>query len=68
MVVAGLALLALQGQACGAAADREAARERYDSDTRASRKALRETVRADLPAAHFPWKTTGVAVIVRLCS
>ncbi|MYQ49308.1 hypothetical protein GTW40_30540 [Streptomyces sp. SID4985] len=37
----------------GPAADPEAARERYDSDMRAERKALREAIRADLPAAHF---------------
>ncbi|MEV7185396.1 hypothetical protein [Kitasatospora sp. NPDC093102] len=37
----------------GPAADPEAARERYASDLRAERKALREAIRADLPAAHF---------------
>ncbi|WP_242647097.1 hypothetical protein [Streptomyces nodosus] len=43
----------------GSAADPEAARERYASDMRASRKALREVIRADLPAAHF-----GVGIVV----
>ena len=43
----------------GSAADPVAARERYDSDMRAVRKALREVVRADLPAAHF-----GLGVVV----
>ncbi|MDI2128759.1 hypothetical protein [Yinghuangia seranimata] len=37
----------------GSEADPEAARERYNSDMRATRKALREVVRADLPTAHF---------------
>lgn len=37
----------------GPAADPKAARERYDSDVRESRKALREAIRADLTAAHF---------------
>ncbi|MFE0654484.1 hypothetical protein ACFVZH_38745 [Streptomyces sp. NPDC059534] len=37
----------------GPAADPEEARERYASDMRAERKALREVIRADLPAAHF---------------
>ncbi|MFF6888075.1 hypothetical protein ACFY9F_33360 [Streptomyces sp. NPDC012421] len=37
----------------GPAADPVAARGRYVSDMRASRRALREVVRADLPAAHF---------------
>lgn len=37
----------------GNTADPEAARERYLSDMRAERKALREAIRADLPAAHL---------------
>ncbi|MFJ8134332.1 hypothetical protein [Streptomyces hydrogenans] len=44
----------------GPAADQEAARERYASDMRAERKALREVFRADLPAAHFG---LGIAVV-----
>lgn len=48
----------------GPAADPEAARERYDSDMRASRKALRETVRADLPAAHFGLGLVIVASVI----
>ncbi|MFF9457322.1 hypothetical protein [Streptomyces flaveolus] len=43
----------------GPAADPEAARERYTSDLRASRKALREAIRADLPVAHV-----GLAIVV----
>ncbi|MFF2382135.1 hypothetical protein [Streptomyces sp. NPDC058108] len=43
----------------GPVADPEAARERYTSDMRASRKALRELIRADLPAAHF-----GLGIVV----
>ncbi|MGH4035219.1 hypothetical protein ACQB60_40600 [Actinomycetota bacterium Odt1-20B] len=37
----------------GPAADPVAARERYDSDMKAARGALREVFRADLPAANF---------------
>lgn len=37
----------------GTVADPEAARERFVSDMRAERKALREVIRADLPAAHL---------------
>jgi hypothetical protein len=37
----------------GPVADPTAARERYTADLRASRKALREAVRPDLPVAHF---------------
>lgn len=37
----------------GPAADPTAARERYDFDMRSVRKALRDVIRADLPAAHF---------------
>ncbi|MFF0040058.1 hypothetical protein ACFYRG_28110 [Streptomyces mirabilis] len=48
----------------GPAADPEAARERYDSDMRASRKALRETVRADQPAAHFGLGLVVVASVI----
>ncbi|MER5663758.1 hypothetical protein [Streptomyces mirabilis] len=48
----------------GPAADPEAARERYDSDMRTSRKALRETVRADLPAAHFGLGLVIVASVI----
>lgn len=47
----------------GPAADPEAARERYDSDMRASRKAMRETVRADLHAAHLG---LGLVVVARV--
>ena len=43
----------------GPAADPEAARERYNSEMKAMRKALREAVRADLPAAHF-----GLSIVV----
>ncbi|MFC9056385.1 hypothetical protein [Streptomyces anthocyanicus] len=43
----------------GPAVDPKAARERYASDMRASRKALREVIRADLSAAHF-----GLGVVV----
>ncbi|MFE2531528.1 hypothetical protein [Streptomyces sp. NPDC059371] len=43
----------------GSAADPEAARERYESDMRTTRAALREAARADMPAAHF-----GVAVVI----
>ncbi|MFD9655925.1 hypothetical protein [Streptomyces mirabilis] len=48
----------------GPAADPEAARERYDSDMRTSRKALREPVRADLPAAHFGLGLVIVASVI----
>jgi cobalamin biosynthesis protein CobD/CbiB len=49
----------------GAAADPEAARQRYDSDMKASREALREVVRADLPTAHLgPGIVAVVAVAV----
>ncbi|MFD5329466.1 hypothetical protein [Streptomyces sp. NPDC127092] len=37
----------------GPAADPGAARERYSSDMRAERKALREVFGADLPSAHL---------------
>ncbi|WP_318216597.1 hypothetical protein [Streptomyces sp. SCL15-6] len=43
----------------GSAADPEAARERYTSELRASRKALREAIRADLPVGHV-----GLAIVV----
>lgn len=43
----------------GPAADPESARARYDSDTQAARKELREVVRADAPAAHL-----GLAIVV----
>jgi hypothetical protein len=43
----------------GPAADPQAARERYDSGMRATRKALREVIRADPPAAHF-----GLGIVV----
>ncbi|MER6847020.1 hypothetical protein AB0A81_26435 [Streptomyces flaveolus] len=43
----------------GPVADPEAARERYTSDLRASRKALREAIRADLPVAHV-----GLGIVV----
>ncbi|MFF9458668.1 hypothetical protein [Streptomyces flaveolus] len=43
----------------GPVSDPEAARERYTSDLRASRKALREAIRADLPVAHV-----GLAIVV----
>ncbi|WP_329323432.1 hypothetical protein OIE77_39165 [Streptomyces sp. NBC_01715] len=43
----------------GPAADPEAARERYTSDMRAERKALREVIGADLPAAHL-----GLGIVV----
>ncbi|KAB1140465.1 hypothetical protein F7R91_35795 [Streptomyces luteolifulvus] len=46
----------------GPAADPEAARERYDSDMRSVRKALREAIRADLPAAHF-----GLGIVIVAC-
>ncbi|MEU5825468.1 MULTISPECIES: hypothetical protein [Streptomyces] len=45
-------------------ADPEAARARYRSDTRAARKALREVVRADLPAAHLGLGFVVVASVV----
>ncbi|NED10836.1 hypothetical protein [Streptomyces sp. SID9124] len=45
-------------------ADTEAARARYRSDMRASRKALRDAVRADLPAAHFGLGIVVVASVV----
>lgn len=48
----------------GPAADPEAARERYASDMRASRKALREAIRADLPAAHFGLGIVALACVV----
>ncbi|MFI8421133.1 hypothetical protein [Streptomyces sp. NPDC085479] len=48
----------------GPAADPEAARERYVSDMRASRRALREMVRADLPTAHFGLGIVIVASVV----
>ncbi|MFB7429624.1 hypothetical protein ACFC0K_40875 [Streptomyces hydrogenans] len=48
----------------GPAVDPEAARERYVSGMRASRKALREVVRADLPAAHFGLGIVVVASVV----
>ncbi|GHG24039.1 hypothetical protein ACFFSH_04840 [Streptomyces filamentosus] len=48
----------------GPTADPEAARERYVSDTRASRKALREVIRADLQAAHFGLGIVVVASVV----
>lgn len=47
----------------GAAADPEAARERYDSGMRLVRKALREVIRADLPAAHFG---LGIVIVASL--
>ncbi|WP_371648380.1 MULTISPECIES: hypothetical protein [unclassified Streptomyces] len=43
----------------GPGADQDAARERYKSDMRTTRTALREVFRADMPAAHG-----GVAVVV----
>ncbi|MFD9487601.1 hypothetical protein ACFWBX_27265 [Streptomyces sp. NPDC059991] len=43
----------------GPAVDQDAARERYTSDMRAARAALREVFRADMPAAHG-----GAAVVV----
>ncbi|MGW5232264.1 hypothetical protein ACWEQU_08180 [Streptomyces nodosus] len=48
----------------GSAADPEAARERYASDMRASRKTLRGVIRADLPAAHFGLGIVVVASVV----
>lgn len=45
----------------GPSADPAAARERYNSDMRATRGALREAVRADLPAAHFG---LGIVIVV----
>ncbi|MFI9600013.1 hypothetical protein ACIHCX_09045 [Streptomyces sp. NPDC052043] len=48
----------------GPAAEPKAARERYASDMRASRKALREVIRADLPAAHFGLGIVVVASVV----
>ncbi|MEU8882793.1 hypothetical protein [Streptomyces hydrogenans] len=48
----------------GPAADPEAARERYATDIRAERKALREVFRADLPAAHFGLGIVVVASVV----
>ncbi|MGY6021629.1 hypothetical protein [Streptomyces spinosirectus] len=51
----------------GPVADPEAARERYNSDMRATRKALREVVRADLPAAHFGLGIVVVASVVVGC-
>ncbi|MFJ7630838.1 hypothetical protein ACIQZN_30595 [Streptomyces sp. NPDC097595] len=44
--------------------DPEAARERYRSDMRVSRKAVREVARADLPAAHFGLGITLVVSVV----
>lgn len=44
----------------GTAADPEAARERYASGMRAERKALRDVMRADLPAAHLG---LGIAIV-----
>lgn len=46
----------------GPAADPAAARGRYDSGTRAERRALRGALRSDLPAAH------GGAVLVLLAA
>jgi hypothetical protein len=43
----------------GPVADPEAARERYTSDLIASRTALREAIRADLPVAHV-----GLGIVV----
>ncbi|MEU6272983.1 hypothetical protein ABZ871_11290 [Streptomyces populi] len=51
----------------GPVADPEAAWERYDSDMRATRKALREVLRADLPAAHFGLGVVVVASVVVGC-
>ena len=51
----------------GSAADPEAARKRYDSDTRATRKALREVFRVDLPDAHSgPGIVIAASVVVGL--
>ncbi|MET9436508.1 hypothetical protein [Streptomyces sp. NPDC006551] len=48
----------------GPAAGSEAAGERYDSDLRATRKASRDVIRADLPAAHFGLGTVVVASVI----
>ncbi|MER8045274.1 hypothetical protein [Streptomyces sp. NPDC094032] len=48
----------------GPAADQDAARQRYASDMRATREALRESVRADLPAAHLRLGIVAVASLV----
>lgn len=45
----------------GPEADAAAARERYDSDMRAARGAVREVFRADLPAANFG---LGIVIVV----
>lgn len=51
----------------GPVADPEAARERYNSDMRATRKALGEVVRTDLSAAHFGLGIEVVASVVVGC-
>ncbi|MGW1537504.1 hypothetical protein [Streptomyces aureus] len=51
----------------GPAADPEAARERYDSDMRATRKAMREVIRADVPTAHLGLGIVVVASEVLSC-
>jgi hypothetical protein len=51
----------------GPVADPHAARERYDTDARATRTALREVVRADVPAAHVGLGIVVVASVVVGC-
>ncbi|WP_373298694.1 hypothetical protein [Streptomyces melanogenes] len=51
----------------GPAADQEAARERYTSGMRATRMAVREVFRADMPAAHGGVTVVMVAGVVVGC-
>ncbi|MFI0901251.1 hypothetical protein [Streptomyces sp. NPDC020983] len=48
----------------GPAADQDAARERYTADRRAAQQAVREALRADLPAAHLGLAVVAVASTV----
>ena len=54
----------MQEELGGSEADQAAARERYDSDMRVSRRQVRELLRADLPAAHFGLGIVIVASVV----
>jgi hypothetical protein len=48
----------------GPAADPEAARERYDSGMRGTRRALRGAIEADMPAAHLGLGVVAVASVL----
>ncbi|MEU3462032.1 hypothetical protein ABZ721_19095 [Streptomyces sp. NPDC006733] len=51
----------------GRAADPKAARERYNADLKGDRQAIREVIRADLPAAHFGLGAVLVASVLVGC-